>query len=50
MHKIILKKQLIYNLQEQFKFKSKNLITNLNSLIFFKKIGQLIFGISGLKR
>jgi hypothetical protein len=27
-------KQLIYNLQEQFKFKSKNLITYLNSLIF----------------
>jgi hypothetical protein len=27
-------KQLIHNLQEQFKVKSKNLITYLNSLIF----------------
>ena len=31
-------KQLIYNLQEQFKSKSKNLITYLDSLIFFLKL------------
>jgi hypothetical protein len=28
------KKKLIYNLQEQFKFKTKNLIAYLNNLIF----------------